>query len=148
MKSDLLIREPQSIEEMELVFDLRWRVLRAPWHQPRGSERDSLEDRSRHVLAVSLEGRLCGVGRVHWNSPDEAQIRYMAVDPVDAGKDVGSRILLALEAIAREGGALRMVLNARQTAVSFYSKWAYADIAEAETLFGCVPHRRMEKRLQ
>ncbi len=132
---------------MERVFDLRWRVLRAPWNQPRGSEQDSLENTSRHIVAVTLEGDFWGVGRVHWNSPEEAQIRYMAVEPLHGGKGIGSRILQALETFARESGALRIVLNARETAVPFYCKWAYNDIAEAATLFGCLAHRRMEKPL-
>jgi len=36
---------PETAVDRERYFDLRWRVLREPWQQPRGSERDDRERR-------------------------------------------------------------------------------------------------------
>ncbi|MEJ2362384.1 MAG: thioesterase, partial [Gammaproteobacteria bacterium] len=36
-------KSPQTKQEWQAYFDLRWRILRAPWQQARGSERDDLE---------------------------------------------------------------------------------------------------------
>ena len=39
----MIVRPPQNPEEFERYRDLRWRILRAPWNQPRGSELDEIE---------------------------------------------------------------------------------------------------------
>ena len=52
------------------------------------------------------------VGRLHSNSPEEAQVRYMAVDPSHQGLGLGRKILQGLEDRARSQGIKRIVLNA------------------------------------
>jgi len=42
---------------------------------------------------------------LHFNAPDEAQVRFMAVDENARGPDYGSRILERLEAEAARRGA-------------------------------------------
>ena len=34
------IRSPKTTDEWQEYYDLRYRVLRQPWNQPRGSERN------------------------------------------------------------------------------------------------------------
>lgn len=87
------------------------------------------------------------LGRVHFLSPTDAQIRFMAVDPAWTGRGLGGRILLALERRAQSRGANQIVLNARRPAIPFYLKHQYIIVGSAETLFGEVEHVRMEKRL-
>ena len=41
---EFALAEPRTTQEWESYFDLRWRVLREPWGQARGSERDDLGD--------------------------------------------------------------------------------------------------------
>src|SRR5580700_4835861 len=118
---DVVIREPCNEEEFKLYYDLRWRILREPWTQSRESERDEYENDATHLMAWSGDG-LVGVGRVHFNSPVEAQIRYMAVEPQYAQRGVGGRILMELETRAQRAGAERIVLNAREAAIPFYRK--------------------------
>jgi len=74
-------RSPQTPAEWENYFDLRWRVLRAPWNQPRGSEKDNRETDSEHFMIVGPHSSALAVSRLHFNTPAEAQVRYMAVDP-------------------------------------------------------------------
>ena len=40
----LILRSPESPDQWDAYFDLRWRILREPWGQARESERDSLDD--------------------------------------------------------------------------------------------------------
>ncbi len=69
--------------EWDAYYDLRWRVLRAPWDQPRGSERDPLDADACHRLAVTAGGAVIGCGRLHRDpdAPAWGVLRYMAVDP-------------------------------------------------------------------
>ncbi|CAA9228394.1 MAG: hypothetical protein AVDCRST_MAG42-980 [uncultured Chthoniobacterales bacterium] len=141
------LRSPVQPHEWEQYFDLRWRVLRAPWDQPRGSERDDHEAASSHLALWDQGGRPVAVGRIHLNSPVEAQVRYMAVEPQFARGGLGGRILVGLEARARELGAKRVVLNSRELACRFYQQHGYAVCGPAETMFGQIPHARMMKEL-
>jgi N-acetylglutamate synthase-like GNAT family acetyltransferase len=97
---------------------------------------------------VCEKGRLLGVGRVHFNSLKEAQIRYMAVEEGLQGKGVGTIILKELERSAKRRGANHIILNARESAVDFYKKQGYRMVRKASTLFGVIPHYRMRKKLQ
>ena len=97
--------EPNAPADFEKYFCLRWRVLREPWQQPRGSERDEREDESIHLMIRAWNGDALAAGRLHLNSPSEAQVRFMAVDPSAQGRGLGSMILEALEKRARGAGA-------------------------------------------
>ena len=145
LQPNILPRSPASPAEWEAYFDLRWRILRQPWGQARGSERDSLDQTAFHLLIIGDDGRALACGRLHLNLPSEAQIRYMAVDENVQGRGYGSAILPALEAAARRLKASRILLNARDNAIEFYRRHGYKDFGEAETLFGSVRHVRMAK---
>jgi len=140
------VREPRTKKEYEKYYDLRWRILRKPWNQPKGSEKDELEGQSIHLMAFEKEKPL-GVGRVHFNSSKEAQIRYMAVEEGLQGKGVGTVVLMELEKSAERKGADYILLNARESAVGFYKKHGYRTVGKARTLFGVIPHYKMRKKL-
>ena len=140
------ITEPKTKEDFDKYHDLRWRILRKPWDQPKGSEKDDLEDESIHLMACS-GGGVCGVARAHFNSPGEAQIRYMAVDEPYRGKGIGSKLLGELEKRIKQKGGRQVTLNAREIAVGFYEDHGYEIVAKAHTLYGCIEHFKMRKRL-
>lgn len=144
----LQISKPETPEQWGEYFDLRWRVLRAPWDQPRGSEKDEFDEIADHVTVRDQEGRLLGVGRLHLNNEKEAQIRYMATEEDCRGLGVGRVIIRKLEELARARGVERIVLNARDNVLGFYQRFGYAVTGPGPTLFGKVKHSKMEKRLQ
>lgn len=144
--SPLSQRSPSTPGEWERYYELRWKVLREPWGQPRGSERDDLDSRSFHAALWDGDDAIAA-GRLHLNSPAEAQVRYMAVDPSRQGQGLGSRILGILEARAVEIGATSIVLNAREEAAGFYRRHAYEKIGSAGLLFGSILHLRMRKQI-
>jgi N-acetylglutamate synthase-like GNAT family acetyltransferase len=138
---------PRTEAEFEAYYDLRWRVLRAPWAQPRGSERDEFEEVADHVTAVDPEGRLIGVGSLRPTGQGEARIRYMAIEEAWRGRGVGRAILARLEAQAQRRSVSRILLNAREGVIGFYERMGYSVAGEAPTLFGVIRHSRMEKQL-
>jgi GNAT superfamily N-acetyltransferase len=141
------LSEPASAKEMAEYFDFRWRELREPWQQPRGSERDELEASARHIAARAVSGEIIGVGRIHWNDDGNAQIRYVATARDHLRRGVGAAIMRRLEQLAEDSGACAIVLNAREIAVPFYSSLGYEIIGEGPTIFGTIAHKRMQKKL-
>ncbi|PKL51146.1 MAG: GNAT family N-acetyltransferase [Candidatus Riflebacteria bacterium HGW-Riflebacteria-2] len=146
MSEELQVRCPQTDEEWQQYYHLRWSVLRQPWGEPEGSERDEQDGETEHC-AVVADGRVIGVGRLQMNSHEEAQIRYMAVAPDCHGRGLGRRVVEFLEEKARELGAARLVLDARQNAVGFYLILGYNVTADSYLLFGKIQHYRMQKDL-
>ena len=138
---------PRSEAEWNDYFDLRWRVLRAPWQQPRGSEKDDIETVSQHLMIAGKDSRPLAIGRLHFNTPAEAQVRFMAVDPSAQGRGLGGRILQEFERRARAAGAKSIVLNARDDAQRFYLKHGFVVVGPAPTIFNAVRHVRMRKTL-
>jgi predicted GNAT family N-acyltransferase len=141
------IIEPTTTEELDQYYDLRWKILRAPWKQPRGSECDADDETSTHLMVIDDDNRIIGVGRLHFNSIREAQIRFMAVDVPEQRKGAGIYLLQALEARAVKRGASRITLDARETALGFYRKQGYSTQGPGHTLFNSIAHVKMTKAL-
>lgn len=140
------IRDPLNEIEFGDYFQLRWQVLRAPWGHVLGSERDELEAEAKHLIAKENE-MVVGVGRLHWSDEKIMQVRYMAVHPEFGGQGIGGAILAELEKIAKAEGALEIVLNAREKAVSFYEENGYRILRPGHILWGEIPHFVMQKIL-
>ena len=134
-------------KQFEKYYELRWEVLRKPWNQPRGSERDDMEDKAIHIMACD-GNKIVGVARLHFNSIKEAQIRYMAVEEGYRMQGIGSMMLRRLEEMAKEKGAQYIILNARENAVNFYKKNGYSIIEKSYVLFNEIQHYKMKKILE
>jgi predicted GNAT family N-acyltransferase len=147
-KEQFQVVQPSTVADWDSYFDLRWRVLREPWNQPRGSERDPSDVSAHHLMIKDDQGKAAAAGRLHLNSPEEAQVRYMAVDPEWRGRGAGGQILRGLEDFARQQGAKAVILNAREEAIAFYERHGYRVSGPADTLFGQVRHVRMAKELE
>jgi N-acetylglutamate synthase-like GNAT family acetyltransferase len=145
--SDFSITHPSTPQEFEEYFDLRWRILRSPWGQPRGSEKDNMEEDSEHVSIRSENGLHIGVGRLHQLNADEAQIRYMAVENNFRNKGVGLTIYSYLENIAHHKGLKRIIVNARLSAIGFYEHLGFIIISDGATLFNEIEHKVMQKEI-
>lgn len=139
------ITEPSSDTQWQQYYNLRWRILRKPWGQPAGSERDDREHDAVHRVAVTPDGEVIACGRLHMNTDNEAQVRYMAVDDAWQGRGIGAAILNELERAAAAIGAHTVVLNARESAIGFYEKCGYRIVGDGPTAFGSIRHNRMSK---
>ena len=142
------IIEPKTFTEFKIYFKLRYEVLRKPWFQPKGSERDDGDETSLHRMIIDEpNGKVVAVGRLQFNTIEEAQIRYMAVSDDYQGMGYGSKIVKALDNIAREKGSRRIILQSRENAVKFYEKNGYKIIEKSYLLFDEIQHWLMEKEL-
>lgn len=141
------VRKPRNPDEQAACHALRWEVLRAPWHQPRGSECDELETLARHYLVANPQGRVLATGRIHSCGTQCAQIRYMAVHPDFRGRGLGRLLLAALETDAGQHGETRIILHAREHSLEFYHHCGYRVIRKSHRLFGTIQHYEMEKYL-
>ena len=143
------IIEPKSSEEFRKYYNLRYEMLRKPWRQPIGSERDEEETTSIHRMIIDGKtSEVLVVGRLQFNSIDEAQIRYMAVVDEFQGQGLGSQIISELENVARENGNKLMILSARKNAIQFYKNNGYEIVRKTHLLFGEIQHWLMQKELK
>lgn len=142
----LTIRKPVSSREWEQYYDLRFKVLREPWGQLKGSEVLSDEDHSDHAMVVDSEsGKIVGVARMQTNTSLQGQVRCVAVSPESQGKGVGKLLMSYLEEIAQQRCFEEIILDARENAVAFYLSIGYGIIGESYLLFGVIPHFKMRK---
>jgi predicted GNAT family N-acyltransferase len=141
------IKHPQTDDEFRRYFHFRWKILRAPWQQPEGSEIDDIEARCFHVMAVDLENNIIGVARMQFNSAIEAQIRYMAVAEKHERKGIGGAMIKAMESHAVASNHSTIMLDAREPAVGFYEKLGYTVTQKSYLLFEEIQHFRMVKNL-
>lgn len=145
MHQDYTLRSPVTVSDFESYFDLRWRVLRAPWNQPRGTEQDDLESAAYHAAVFDRSNQVLAAGRLQLNNPSEAQVRFMAVDPEYQGKGLGKAVLEMLEAEARRQGASHVILQARKNALEFYKACGYHIVEKTFLLYDSIQHYLMKK---
>ena len=141
-----LIKSPENKEEWDSYLLFRWEVLRKPLGMSKDSLADSIEDESFHLMGIDEEKNVIASGRVHFNSKNEAQIRYMAVDENFKRKGVGTEIVKELENYAISKGIVNMILNARENAISFYLSLGYEEVGPYQSDTG-IPHKTMKKNL-
>ena len=140
------IISPKTDKDFEKYFELRWRILRKPWNQPVGSERDDDEAISFHLMATE-NNRVLGVARLQFTSDTTAQLRYMAVDQQVEGQGIGRAIIKAMEIHGRDNGASSIMLHARENAVGFYEKMGFRTEEKSYLLFDCIQHYKMTKKI-
>lgn len=95
---------------------VRYQVFVVEQNVPVSIERDVHDGECVHVVAYDERGRAIGTGRL---LPD-GHIGRMAVLPTWRGKGVGSKMLQALVAAARQQNYAEVVLSAQVHARAFY----------------------------
>ena len=142
-----MIRRPNLPEEWDSYFNLRYQVLRAPWNQPRGSERNEGDASAEHFAFFENE-QIIGVGRLDFTENLGSQIRFMAVDDRYQGKGIGRQLMEHMENIARNKGCKETILHAREIALPFYEKLGYQNTEKSHLLFGEIQHYLMNKQYE
>ncbi|AAZ25690.1 bifunctional GNAT family N-acetyltransferase/hotdog fold thioesterase [Colwellia psychrerythraea] len=140
-------RSPKTALEFEQYYQLRWQILRQPWEQALGSERDSLEQESIHRMILDENDKVIAVGRLEKSDQFSGQIRFMAVSAEAQGQGLGQKIIEALEHQAQKLGLTEITLNAREDAVGFYQKLGYSLQGFSHLLFDEIKHFVMNKAL-
>ena len=139
---------PKTEDEFYKYYLLRYNILRKPWKKHPGSEKEESDKNSIHRMLIdSKNGNALAVGRLHFNSNDEGQIRYMAVDNDAQGRGFGTQMIVELESIARKESIKWIVLQARENAVPFYKNNGYEIVKKTHLLFNEIQHWLMKKKL-
>lgn len=124
----------------EAVFVLEQKV-------PVEEERDTLDPRCRHVIALDRGGIAIGTGRLVPPDGDApARIGRMAVLREWRGAGVGDAMLHALLRQAREQGWNDVALNAQVSAQSFYARHGFVPVGERFFEAG-IEHQAMRRRI-
>lgn len=140
------IRTPETDQEWEAYYDLRYRILRAPLNQLRGSERNEGDVTGIH-FALYEHHSLIAVARLDKLDHNVFQARWVAVENNQQGKGYGKLIMEAMEAKVNALGGKSIMLQARDYAVDFYLKLGYTVIAPSFKLFDVLQHFEMKKEL-
>ncbi|MFL0161041.1 GNAT family N-acetyltransferase [Aquirufa salirivi] len=138
------IRSPQNSEEWEAYFQLRFKILREPWNQALGTEHLSDDPTAIHAFAIE-KNLVLGVARMHESSPQQGQVRCVAVASSHQGQGIGKLLMNFLEQKATENNWKEIILEARENAVPFYSNLGYVIEKESYLLFGEIQHYTMKK---
>jgi N-acetylglutamate synthase-like GNAT family acetyltransferase len=144
----LITRIPETAQEWEQYYQLRFTVLREPWGQLKGSEVLQDEDQADHVMVIDSENnQIVGVARMQTNTPTQGQVRCVAVAPQMQGRGVGKLVMNYLEKLAQQKGIQEIILDARENAVKFYLSIGYEIFDDSYLLFGQIQHWKMRKQL-
>ena len=98
-------------------------------------------------MVTNNKGKVIGVGRLHFVNTKESQIRYMAVDKNFRKKGVGNAIVHNLEIHSLNNYRNKIILNARENAVIFYSKLGYINLGKIDVGID-IKHFQMKKNLK
>lgn len=125
---------------------LRDAVLRRPLGLAFSPEQLAAEWSDLHLAAFDTIGRMVGILLLTPVAEKTIKMRQVAVAPEYQGKGVGAVLVRASEEEARKRGFEKMVLNARETAVSFYLRLGYDKVGDRFEEV-TIPHFKMEKTL-
>ena len=141
------IISPKKPLDFDEYYYFRWKYLRKPLDKKLGTEKDDIEHLSTHRMILNNQKKIIAVGRVHYNTSEESQIRYFAVDSSYRRKGIGTYLMADLEGIASTKKCTTMVLNARESAIDFYKNLGYKITKKTNLLFGKIQHYEMKKVL-
>ncbi len=82
------------------------------------------------ILVAEVDGKLAGFA-VLWILPPEAYLANIAVDPEFQGLGIGTRLLEAVEEMAKDSGANYIILEVRvsnKAAIRLYEKFGFEPV--------------------
>ena len=141
------VKQATTKKEIETIIDLRDKILRKPWNQPRETATDNLEETSVNAFIEDEHGNVVACGRLQENENKIGQIRFMAVDNSQQGKGLGKKIVAFLEEKGKGLNLKTIELQARENAVDFYKSNGYSIKEKSFLLWGLIQHYLMEKEL-
>ena len=139
-------RSPIGNKEFEEYDLFRWKVLRKPIGKSVETLKDKFDKDSFHIIGL-YKKVIIASGRVHFNSDNEAQIRYMAVDQAFRAQGIGKEMLKILEEYIKKNNAKKIILNARYDVIKFYENSNYITVEEYLESNTGILHTKMEKKI-
>ena len=135
-------------EDLEACYLLRYNILRKPWNQPRGGEKDNLEEYSTTWMAIKND-KIIGTLRLNGFKTNQLQLRFMAIELEYQKKGLGLLMLNKIENHVQNHNPEinSIILNSRENAVPLYLKWGAVISGLGDTLFGEIKHFKMIKEI-
>jgi len=146
MTEKIIYRCPLTDSDFKKYYELRWRILRKPWGQSKGSEVNERDEDAFHIFAEK-DDIVIGVGCIHEVEEGVGRVRFMGIDDDYQKQGIGKAIVKLLEEYAAKKNWNIVRLWARENAINFYLKLSYKIIGDGELLFGVIKHKIMEKEL-
>ena len=123
---------------------LRFEVLRKPLGLTYTVEQLSEEWSDLHLASFDAAENIIGILLLTPLNEQEVKMRQVAIAPDQQGRGLGSKLVLASEALAKSLEFKKMTLHARETAVPFYLRLGYQIVGDKFEEVG-IPHFKMEK---
>lgn len=146
MTNNIIYRSPKSATDFEKYYELRWRILRKPWGQLKGSEVNDRDRDAFHIFAEK-DDKVIGVGCIHEIEDGVGRIRFMGIDDDYQMQGIGQTIVKLLEENAKSKNWNKVRLWTRENAINFYLNLGYKIVGDGELLFGVIKHKIMEKEI-
>lgn len=130
------------------ILALRYGVLREPLGLQLQEKEISKEFKDIHFAMLNSEWRLIGTSSYRFIGADTWQMRQVCIDTAFRGKGLGSTMVTATEIdmLKRLKSEITIVLEARQSAVTFYQKLDYSVVGIEFEKIG-ITHCSMTKTL-
>jgi N-acetylglutamate synthase-like GNAT family acetyltransferase len=142
------IKSPKTREEYKAYYELRYKVLREPWGQQRGTEKDDYEPISQHFMAVDDQsGEVVGTAKLFENEAGVAWVSHLAVAVPYQNKGVGKQLMEHVENIARTEGYTKIGCLARLNTTKYFERSGYKISGLPSHFFGTTQVVWMEKKL-
>lgn len=142
------IKSPLTREDFKNYYDLRYKILRQPWGQPRGTEKDDYEPISQHFMAIDdASGELLGVVKLFEKEPGVAWFSHLAVASSHQKKGIGKLLLAHVEDLARGQGYQIIGCMSRLNTTEYFSRAGYRIAGLPANYFGTTQVVWMEKTL-
>lgn len=142
------IKSPRTKEEFKAYYDLRYKVLREPWGQPRGTEKDDYEPISQHFVAVNDQnGEVVGCVKFFEKESGIAWVSHLAVKTALQRTGIGKQLLSYIEGQARDQGFKKIGCQSRLNTTTYFEKAGYKVHGLPTRYFGTTQVVWMEKEL-
>jgi ribosomal protein S18 acetylase RimI-like enzyme len=142
------IKIPQTRDDFKAYYELRYRVLRAPWGQPKDTEKDDYEPISQHFMAVDDEkGKVVGVIKMFEKEPGVGWVSHLAIDPAYQRKGIGRLLMDTVEKVAKEKGYHAIGCMSRLNTTGYFERFGFKTAGLPTHYFGTTQVLWMEKEI-
>ncbi|GAB4496299.1 MAG: hypothetical protein OHK0052_05990 [Anaerolineales bacterium] len=122
----IIIKTPVTKEDFKAYYALRYQILREPWGQPKGSEKDDYEAISEHFMAVDeATGEVVGAVKLFEKASDVGHFSHLVIARARQRQGIGRLLLAAVEARAKALGFHSLGTMTSVTATNYFEKLGY-----------------------
>lgn len=144
----ITIKKPATRDDFKAYYALRYRILRQPWGQPKGTEKDDFEPISLHFMAVDDENNeVVGCVKLFEKAAGVGQFSHMAVSDTRQRQGIGKLLLDTVEEAARLQGYTALGTLTHLTSTGFFEKKGYQITGLPTRFFGTAQMVWVEKDL-